>query len=50
MAKFGSGQQKATRKRLKAKASDSFKRAGFNWGIGRALYSTVYLGWKGLFK
>lgn len=27
----------------KGQASDSFKRAGFNWGIGRELYSTPFI-------
>lgn len=27
----------------KGEASDSFKRAGFNWGIGRELYTSPYI-------
>lgn len=27
----------------KGEASDSFKRAGFNWGIGRELYTTPFI-------
>lgn len=36
---------------VKGEASDSFKRAGFNWGIGRELYTAPFI-WvgKGLFK
>lgn len=29
--------------RTKGEASDSFKRAGFNWGIGRELYSAPFI-------
>lgn len=28
---------------VKGEASDSFKRAGFNWGIGRALYTSPFI-------
>lgn len=31
----------------KGEASDSFKRAGFNWGIGRELYTSPFLWVKG---
>lgn len=36
---------------VKGEASDSFKRAGFNWGIGRELYTAPFI-WikKGLFN
>jgi hypothetical protein len=32
----------------KGEASDSFKRAGFNWGIGRELYTAPFIGIKPL--
>ena len=32
----------------KGEASDSFKRAGFNWGIGRELYTAPFIGIKAL--
>ena len=31
----------------KGEASDSFKRAGFNWGIGRELYTAPFIWFKG---
>ena len=42
--KWDAGTESNTEKE-KGEASDSFKRAGFNWGIGRELYTTppIYL-------
>lgn len=35
--------QKATQKKRSGLASDSFKRACFNWGIGRELYTAPFI-------
>lgn len=43
VTKWDCGAESYTEKE-KGEASDSFKRAGFNWGIGRELYTrTVYM-------
>ena len=36
--KYDAGAETLTEKRKKLEASDSFKRAGVQWGIGRFLY------------
>lgn len=41
--KWDVGTESQTEKE-KGQASDSFKRAGFNWGIGRELYDFPYIG------
>ena len=43
IAKEDTGTESNTEKE-KGQASDSFKRACFNWGIGRELYSSFHLG------
>ena len=42
IAKSDVGTESNTEKE-KGQASDSFKRAGFNWGIGRELYSAPFV-------
>ena len=36
-------ERKATPKRKKGEASDAFKRAAFNFGIGRELYTRIFI-------
>lgn len=43
--KWDCGTENYTEKE-KSEASDSFKRAGFNWGIGRALYTCPFIWFK----
>lgn len=45
VTKFDCGTESNTEKE-KGEASDSFKRAGFNWGIGRELYTSPFI-WVG---
>lgn len=42
VTKFDCGTESNTEKE-KGEASDSFKRAGFNWGIGRELYTSPFI-------
>ena len=42
VTKWDCGAESYTEKE-KGEASDSFKRAGFNWGIGRELYSSPFI-------
>ena len=41
--KWDCGVESAFGDKQKGEASDSFKRAGFNWGIGRELYSSPFI-------
>ena len=42
VTKWDAGAESYTEKE-KGEASDSFKRAGFNWGIGRELYTSPFI-------
>ena len=42
ITKWDAGAESYTEKE-KGEASDSFKRAGFNWGIGRELYTSPFI-------
>lgn len=42
ITKWDCGSESFTEKE-KGEASDSFKRAGFNWGIGRELYTKIFI-------
>ena len=41
--KYDCGVESAFGDKEKGEASDSFKRAGFNWGIGRELYTSPFI-------
>lgn len=41
--KYDCGVESAFGDKQKGEASDSFKRAGFNWGIGRELYTAPFI-------